>query len=82
MLRGAIGGELRACPPELATKVGGLLRRDDDDRASGKPTCDGTDRAAREALVTRWCATPTGPLRLAGERLDGRVADAAALLAP
>ncbi len=37
MLRGAIRGLLRACPPELAAIVRGLLRREDDYRAAGKP---------------------------------------------
>jgi hypothetical protein len=51
MLRGAIRGLLRACPPELKTKVRAGLQRDDDYAAPGKPACDWTDRAAREALV-------------------------------
>jgi Transposase domain (DUF772) len=51
MLCGAIRGLLGACPPELEAKVRGLLQREDDDRAPGKPACDWTDRAAREALV-------------------------------
>src|SRR5918996_1177089 len=50
MLRGAIRGLLRACPPELKTKVQAGLRREDDYAAPGKPACDWTDRAAREAL--------------------------------
>src|SRR5512132_2706981 len=51
MLRGAIRGLLRACPPEPEAKVRGLLQREDDYRAPGKPACDWQDRAAREALV-------------------------------
>jgi Transposase domain (DUF772) len=51
MLGGAIRGLLRVCPPPLAAKVRGLLQRDDDDSTPGKPVCDWTDRAAREALV-------------------------------
>ena len=51
LVRGAIRGLLRACPPPLETKVRALLQRDDDYRAPGKPACDWTDGAAREALV-------------------------------
>jgi hypothetical protein len=35
----------------LAAKVRSLLCREDDYAAPGKPACDWTDRAAREALV-------------------------------
>ena len=51
MLRGAIRGLLRACPPELKTKVQAGLQREDDYTAPGKPACDWTNRAAREQLV-------------------------------
>ena len=51
MLRGAIRGLLRACPPELKTKVQAGLQREDDYTAPGKPAGDWTDRAAREQLV-------------------------------
>ena len=82
MLRGAIGGLLRACPSPLAAKVRGLLRRDDDYQAPGKPACDGTDRAAREQLVDALVGDAyRAHDALRGERLDERVAEAAALLA-
>lgn len=82
MLRGAIRGLLRACPPELAAKVRGLLRRDDDYRSPGKPACDWTDRAAREALVDALVRDAyRAHYAVRGERLDPRVAEAAALLA-
>jgi hypothetical protein len=82
MLRGAIRGLLRACPPPLATKVRGLLRRDDDYAAPGKPACDWQDRAAREALVDALVRDAyRAGYALRGERLDARVAEAAALLA-
>jgi hypothetical protein len=82
MLRGAIRGLLRACPPELAAKVRALLRRDDDYAAAGKPACDWTDPAARAELVdalVRDAYRAHDALR--GERLDERTAEAAALLA-
>jgi hypothetical protein len=82
MLRGAIRGLLRACPPELAAKVGELLQRQDDYRSPGKPACDWTDRAAREALVDALVRDAyRAQYALRGERLDPRVAEAAELLA-
>jgi len=82
MLRGAIRGLLRACPPELEVKVRGLLRRQDDYRAPGKPACDWTDRAAREELVDALVRDAyRAHYALRDERLDARVAEAAALLA-
>jgi len=82
MLRGAIRGLLRACPSELAAKVRGLLQREDDYRAPGKPACDWTDRQAREALVDELVRDAyRAHYALRGERLDPRVAEAAALLA-
>jgi hypothetical protein len=51
MLRGAIRGLLRVCPLELAAKVRGLLHREDDYRAPGKPACGWTDPTARAELV-------------------------------
>jgi hypothetical protein len=82
MLRGAIRGLLRACPSELAAKVRGLLQREDDYRGPGKPACDWTDRQAREALVDELVRDAyRAHYALRGERLDPRVAEAAALLA-
>jgi hypothetical protein len=82
MLPGAIRGLLRACPPPLAAKVRALLQRDDDYAVPGKPACDWTDRAAREQLVdalVRDAYRAHNALR--DQRLDPRVAEAAALLA-
>jgi hypothetical protein len=82
MLRGAIRGLLGACPPALAAKVRALLDRDDDYTAPGKPACDWTDRAAREALVDALVRDAyRAHFALRGERLDPRTAEAAALLA-
>jgi hypothetical protein len=82
MLRGAIRGLLSACPPELKAKVRAGLQRDDDYRSPGKPACDWTDRAAREALVDALVRDAYRVhYALRGERLDPRVAEAAALLA-
>jgi hypothetical protein len=82
LLRGAIRGLLRACPPPLAAKVRAGLQRDDDYRAPGKPTCDWQDRQAREELVDALVRDAyRAHYALRGERLDPRVAEAAALLA-
>jgi Transposase DDE domain/Transposase domain (DUF772) len=82
LLRGAIRGLLRACPPPLAAKVRAGLQRDDDYAAPGKPTCDWQDRQAREELVDALVRDGyRAHDALRGERLDPRVAEAAALLA-
>ena len=82
MIRGAIRGLLRACPPELKAKVGAALQREDAYAAPGKPACDWTDRQAREALVDALVRDGyRAHYALRGERLNPRVAEAAALLA-
>jgi hypothetical protein len=82
MLRGAVRGLLRVCPPALAAKVRGLLRRDDDYAAPGKPACDWADPAARAGLVDALVGDAyRAGYALRGERLDPRVAEAAVLLA-
>jgi hypothetical protein len=61
--------------------VRGLLCREDDYRAPGKPACDWEDRAAREELVDALVRDGyRAHYALGGERLDARVAQAAALL--
>jgi Transposase DDE domain/Transposase domain (DUF772) len=82
MLRGAIRGLLRACPPTLKAKVQAGLQREDDYAAPGKPACDWTDRAAREELVDALVRDAyRAHYALRDQRLDPRVAEAAALLA-
>jgi hypothetical protein len=82
LLRGAIRGLLRACPPALKTKVRAGLQREDDYRASGKPACDWQDRQAREELVDALVRDAyRAHYALRDQRLDPRVAEAAALLA-
>ena len=82
LLRGALRGLLRACPPELAALVRAALARDDDYQAAGKPVCDWEDPAAREQLVDalfRDGYRALGALR--GRQLGPEVAQAAELLA-
>jgi hypothetical protein len=82
MLRGAIRGLLRACPPALKAKVRAGLQREDDYAAPGKPTCDWQDRQAREALVDALVRDAyRAHYALRGQRLDLRTAEAAVLLA-
>ncbi|MDP9208956.1 MAG: IS1182 family transposase [Actinomycetota bacterium] len=82
MLRGAIRGLLRACPPELKAKVRAGLQREDDYTAPGKPACDWTDRAAREELVDALVRDAyRAHYALRDQRLDERTAEAAVLLA-
>ena len=57
-------------------------QRADNYAAPGKPACDWTDRAAREALVDALVREAyRAHYALRGERLEERVAAAAALLA-
>ena len=51
LVRSAIRGLLKAADADLQTELRGLLARDDDYTAAGKPVCDYEDRTAREALV-------------------------------
>jgi hypothetical protein len=82
LVRSAIRGLLKAAGGELAGELRGVLRRDDDYLAAGKPACDYDDPVAREALVGALARDARALL----EVLDGRepgpaVAEAAALLA-
>jgi hypothetical protein len=51
LIRSAIRGLLAACESDLEAELRGLLGRDDDYRAAGKPVCDWEDREAREQLI-------------------------------
>jgi hypothetical protein len=64
----AIRGLLKAAGADLQTELRGLLARDDDYTAAGKPVCDYEDRTAREALVD---ALAHDAMALVGA-LDGR----------
>lgn len=82
MIRSAIRGLLHVADDVLHAELRAALRRDDDYRSAGKPTCDWDDEAAREALVDALARDGYALLAL----LDGRelvveVQQAATLLA-
>jgi len=82
LVRGAIRGLLRACPPPLVARVREELQRADDYRAPGKPACDWDDPAARERLVDELTRDGYRALSaLRGQPQQGRVREAAELLA-
>ena len=68
LVRSAIRGLLKAADADLQTELRGLVARDDDYTAAGKPVCDYEDRTAREALVD---ALACDAMALVGA-LDGR----------
>ncbi len=82
LIRSAIRGLLGACDAELERELRGVLARDDDYRAAGKPVCDYEDSAAREELIDALARDARGLLgALDGRELGDGVAQAAALLA-
>lgn len=68
LIRSAIRGLLKAAEADLELELRGLLSRDDDYTAAGKPVCDYDDAAARAALVD---ALARDAMRLLAV-LDGR----------
>jgi Transposase DDE domain/Transposase domain (DUF772) len=82
MIRSAIRGLLRVADDRLATELRGVLKRDDDYKAAGKPVCDWEDKAAREGLVDALARDAYAVLaHLDGKSLAEEVKDAAALVA-
>jgi len=82
LVRSAVRGLLAVCPSDLEAELRGLLVRDDDYVAAGKPVCDYEDRQAREALVDALAKDARALLAgLDGRRLADAVTQAAALLA-
>jgi hypothetical protein len=82
LVRSAIRGLLRAAGGELARELRGVLRRDDDYAAAGKPACDYDDKTAREELVDALARDARALLAvLDGQEPGAAVAQAAALLA-
>ncbi len=82
LIRSAIVGLLKVADEPLETELRATLRRDDDYRKSGKPTCDWEDAAAREALVDALAKDGHALLaRLDDRELGAEVKQAAELLA-
>jgi hypothetical protein len=82
LVRSAIRGLLRACDSGLGVQLHGLLARDDDYAAAGKPVCDFGDPAARAELVDALARDARALLAaLDGRELDPAAAQAAELLA-
>src|SRR4051812_5867504 len=82
LVRSAIGGVLRACEAALEAEMRGLLERDDDYRAAGKPVCDYEDPGARAALVDALAKDAYALLiALDGRELPAAVRQAAEVLA-
>jgi hypothetical protein len=82
MIRSAIRGLLRVAGEPLATELRGVLKRDDDYAAAGKPVCDWEDKAAREELVDALARDAYAVIALLdGHKLGPEVTEAAALVA-
>jgi len=82
LIRSAIRGLLAAAGTDLERELRGLLRRDDDYAAAGKPVCDYDDPAAREALVNALACDAMALVgALDGRELGAEVDNAARLLA-
>jgi hypothetical protein len=82
MIRSAIRQLLAAADATLENELRAVLRRDDDYRSGGKPTCDWDDPTAREQLVAALAADGYACLGvLDGRDLPPEVAQAAELLA-
>jgi Transposase DDE domain/Transposase domain (DUF772) len=82
MIRASIRGLLRVAGESLATELRGVLKRDDDYAAAGKPVCDWEDKAAREGLVDALARDAYAVIALLdGRTLGPEVTEAAALVA-
>src|ERR1035438_5181658 len=82
LIRSAIRGLLAASDAKLEDELRGLLSRDDDYRAAGKPVCDWEDREARDELIDALAKDAHGLLgALDGRELGPELEQAAALLA-
>ena len=82
LVRSAIRGLLKAAGGDLAGQLRGVLRRDDDYAAAGKPACDYDDPAARAELVSALAGDAHALLAaLEGRELEPALARAAELLA-
>jgi hypothetical protein len=82
LIRSAIRGLLKVADAELAVQLRGLVRRDDDYAAVGKPVCDYDDPDARAALVDALARDAMALVAaLDGRQLEPQADQAARLLA-
>jgi hypothetical protein len=82
LVRSAIRGLLKTAGGDLAGQLRGVLARDDDYAAAGKPVCDYGDPVACEQLVDALATDARALLAaLDGQELGPLLAQAAALLA-
>jgi hypothetical protein len=82
LVRSAIRGVLKAAGGELAGRLRGVLARDDDYAAAGKPACDYDHATAREELVSALAGDARALLAALEEReLEPVLARAAELQA-
>lgn len=82
LIRGGIRGLLRSCGEQMATQLRGLLGRDDDYAAPGKPVCDWEDADARAQLVDELVNDAMELLEaLEGRELSPEICQATELLA-
>jgi len=82
MIRGSVRKLLSTVDKALASELRGVLMRDDDYVAPGKPACDWDDEPAREALIDALARDAYAVLALLdGRELSEVVKEAAALVA-
>lgn len=81
MIRTAIRGLLRVVDTTLAAEIRANLRRDDDYKDAGKPTCDWEDATAREGLIDALARDGFAALAvMEGRNLDAPTQEATQLL--
>lgn len=81
MIRAAIRGLLRIAAPAPTLELRATLKRDDDYKSAGKPTCEWEDAVAREALIDALARDGSAALAVVeGRKLDESVQEAVQLL--
>ena len=81
MIRAAIRGLLRVAAAALAPEIRATLKRDDDYKSAGKPTCEWEDAAAREGFIDALARDGFAALAaVEGRELDEPAQEAVQLL--
>lgn len=82
LIRSAIRGLLRVADPDCQARIRGSLRREDDYRRAGKPSCDWDDAQAREIMIDELVRDGLAAIsELEGMKLTDEVSQAAELIA-